>query len=162
MKKTLVVFGSTTGSLQAYAEDIAGKLGADIKNVADVNAALLEEYDNLLLGTSTWGAGDVQDDWYDGLETLKQANLAGKTIALFGCGDADGYGDTFCGGMSEIYKVVENSGAKLIGAVDASTYNYTDSESVVDGKFVGLALDVNEDNDERIANWVEEIKDQLA
>ena len=55
-----------------------------------------------------------------------------------------------------------NSGAKLVGAVDASTYNYVESEAVIDGKFVGLALDINEDNSERIANWLEEIKGELA
>lgn len=162
MKKTLVVFGSSTGTLEGIAEDIASKLGADVKNVSEIDAALLEEYDNLLLGSSTWGAGEVQDDWYDGLEELKQANLAGKTIALYGCGDAESYGDTFCGALIELYNVVVNSGAKLVGAVDASTYNYVESEAVIDGKFVGLALDVNEDNSERIANWLEEIKGELA
>ena len=96
MKKTLVVFGSSTGTLEGIAEDIASKLGADVKNVSEIDVALLEEYDNLLLGSSTWGAGEVQDDWYDGLEVLKQANLAGKTIALYGCGDAESYGDTWC------------------------------------------------------------------
>jgi flavodoxin len=162
MKKTLVVFGSSTGTLEGIAEDIASKLGADVKNVSEIDAALLEEYDNLLLGSSTWGAGEVQDDWYDGLEVLKQANLAGKTIALYGCGDAESYGDTFCGALIELYNAVVNSGAKLVGAVDASTYNYVESEAVIDGKFVGLALDVNEDNSERIANWLEEIKGELA
>ena len=43
-------------------------------------------------------------------------------------------------------------------------YTFDDSESVVDGKFVGLALDeVNEDNktDERIDAWVAEIQPNL-
>ena len=26
-------------------------------------------HENLLLGTSTWGAGEMQDDWYDGVKT---------------------------------------------------------------------------------------------
>ena len=122
MKKTIVVYGSTTGSCQEFAEQIAQKLGVnDVMNVSDVDADKLGEYDNLLLGTSTWGAGELQDDWYDGVEVLKSANLSGKTIALFGCGDADGYGDTFCGGMAELYNAVKDSCAKVIGQVDAST-----------------------------------------
>lgn len=165
MKKTIVVYGSTTGSCQEFAEQIAQKLGvSDVVSVADVDADKLSEYDNLLLGTSTWGAGELQDDWYDGVETLKSADLSGKTVALFGCGDADGYGDTFCGGMAELYNAVKDSGAKLVGQVDAGTYNYDDSEAVVDGKFVGLALDCSESqgkSENRIDEWLDSIKSEL-
>lgn len=165
MKKTIVIYGSTTGNCQEYAETIAQKLGvSDVKNVADVDADMLAEYDNLLLGTSTWGSGELQDDWFDGVDMLKSADLKGKTIALFGCGDASGYSDTFCGGMASLYDAVKESGAKLIGQVDASTYTYDDSESVVDGKFIGLAIDSSESEDEidgRISAWVESIKPEL-
>ena len=59
MKKTIIVYGSTTGNCEEYAEKIAQKLGvSDVKNVADVDADTLSTYDNLLLGTSTWGAGE--------------------------------------------------------------------------------------------------------
>ena len=99
MKKTIVVYGSSTGSCQDVAEQIAKKLGvSDVKNVSEVDADTLSGYDNLLLGTSTWGAGELQDDWYDGVDALKSADLSGKTIALFGCGDAEGYSEKFCGG----------------------------------------------------------------
>ena len=165
MKKTIVVYGSSTGSCQDVAEQIAKKLGvSDVKNVSEVDADTLSGYDNLLLGTSTWGAGELQDDLYDGVDALKSADLSGKTIALFGCGDAEGYSDTFCGGMSEIYKTVKDSGAKLIGQVPADSYTYDDSESVVDGKFVGLAIDVSESEEEtekRIDDWIDVIRPEL-
>lgn len=165
MKKTIVVYGSTTGTCQEFAEQIAQKLGvSDVKNVADVSADILAEYDNLLLGTSTWGAGELQDDWYDGVKTLKSADLNGKTVAIFGCGDADGYSDTFCGGMAEIYNAVKESGAKVIGQVAADTYTYDDSEAVVDGKFVGLALDCSESegkSENRIDDWLDTIRPEL-
>ena len=165
MKSTIVIYGSTTGTCQEFAEQIALKLGvSEVMSVADVVADKLSEYDNLLLGTSTWGAGELQDDWYDGVETLKSANLNGKTIALFGCGDADGYGDTFCGGMAELYNAVKDSGVKLIGQVDAGTYHYDESEAVVDGKFIGLALDCSESQEQskaRIDEWTDGIKSEL-
>lgn len=165
MKKTIVIYGSTTGNCQEYAEEIARKLGvSDVKNVTDVDAGTLAEYDNLLLGTSTWGSGELQDDWYDGIEMLKEADLKGKTIALFGCGDATDYSDTFCGGMAALYDAVKDKGADIIGQVDASTYTYDDSESVIDGKFVGLAIDCSESEDEtqkRLDAWVDSIKSRL-
>lgn len=165
MKKTIVIYGSTTGNCQQYAEEIAQKLGvSDVKNVTDVDAGTLAEYDNLLLGTSTWGAGELQDDWYDGVEMLKQADLKGKTIALFGCGDATDYSDTFCGGMAALYDAVKDKGADIIGQVAADSYTYDDSESVIDGKFVGLAIDCSESEDEtqkRLNAWVDSIKSRI-
>jgi len=164
MKKTVVIYGSTTGTCEAIAGQIAEKLGGvECINVADMTADTVAENDNLILGSSTWGAGELQDDWYDGVETLKGADLSGKTVAIFGCGDAESYGDTFCGAMAEIYNAVKDN-ATVVGAVAADGYTFDDSEAVVDGKFVGLALDdVNESDktEERIDAWVNDIKASL-
>lgn len=164
MKSTVVVYGSSTGTCESIAEQIASKLGVEAINVTDLTAEVISSNDNLLLGTSTWGSGELQDDWYDGLEVLKSADLSGKTVALFGCGDAEGYSDTFCGALAELYNVVKDGGANLIGEVSTEGYTFDDSEAVVDDKFVGLALDdVNEDDktESRIDAWLESIKPSL-
>lgn len=164
MKKTLVVFGSTTGTCEDLANRIAEKLGADVINVTDLNADSIAEYDNLILGTSTWGAGELQDDWYDGVETLKGADLSGKTVALFGCGDSAGYSDTFVGGLLPLYEAAQAAGANIVGQVATDGYTYDDSEAVVDGLFVGLPLDeVNEpdQSDARIDAWIAAISTAL-
>ena len=101
MNSTIVIYGSSTGTCEAIAEKIASLLGCKTLNVQDLTADIVDNYQNLVLGTSTWGAGELQDDWYDGLKTLQGANLNGKTIALFGCGDCSTYADTFVGGMGE-------------------------------------------------------------
>lgn len=165
MKKTVIVYGSTTGTCEDLAGRIAAKLGVDnVINVTDFNDSVIADNDNLILGTSTWGAGEVQDDWYDGIKVIKGADLNGKTVALFGCGDSESYADTFVGGLAEIYNAAKKAGANIIGAVPTDGYTFDDSEAVVDGKFVGLALDeVNEDNktDERIDAWVAQIQPSL-
>lgn len=165
MKKTVIIYGTSTGTCEDLAGRIGAKLGVDnIINVTDLDENVIAENDNLILGTSTWGAGEMQDDWYDGIKTIKSANLSNKTVALFGCGDSGSYPDTFVGGMAEIYNAVKEAGANVIGAVSTEGYTFDDSESVVDGKFVGLALDeVNEDDktDERIDAWVVEIQPNL-
>ena len=167
MNKTCIIYGSSTGTCQDLASRIAAKLGVDNADVFDagsISAEQLEGYQNLVLGTSTWGAGEMQDDWYDGVKAVKAANLNGKTVAIFGCGDSEGYSDTFCGGMGELYNAAKEAGAKVIGLVSTDGYTYDDSEAVVDGQFVGLALDeVNEDDktDERIDAWVAAIKPEL-
>ena len=164
MNKTIVVYGSSTGTCEAIAEKIASKLGVEVMNVQDLTAEVVAENQNLILGTSTWGAGELQDDWYDGLNILKSADLSGKVIALFGCGDAESYGDTFVGGMGELYAGIKDSGARFVGEVSTDGYTFDDSSAVVDGQFVGLALDdVNEDDqtDARIDAWVAAISPNL-
>ena len=151
MKKTGIFYGSTTGTTESVARLIAEKLGvspADVHDVSKLDAALAESYEALILGTSTWGDGELQDDWYDGIKVLKNANLSGKTIALFGCGDSESYSDTFCDGMGILFEDLKDSGCTFVGAV-----------------FVGLALDdVNESDrtDARVSAWTEMLKADLA
>ena len=83
MKKTGIFYGSTTGTTESVARLIAEKLGVspeDVHDVSKLDAALVESYEALILGTSTWGDGELQDDWYDGIKVLKNANLSGKTM----------------------------------------------------------------------------------
>ena len=164
MNATIVVFGSSTGTCEAIAEKIAQKLGCEAIDVQNLTADVVNNNQNLILGTSTWGAGELQDDWYDGLKVLQGADLSGKTIALFGCGDCESYGDTFVGGIGELFNALKTSGASFVGAVDIDGYTFGDSEAVVDGKFVGLPLDdVNEDDktDARIEAWIAAISPNL-
>lgn len=164
MKKTVVVYGSSTGTCEAIAEKIGAKLGAEVLNVQDLTADIVAANENLILGTSTWGAGELQDDWYDGLKVLQSADLKGKVIALFGCGDCESYGDTFVSGIGELYDGIKDSGARFVGSVSTDGYTFDDSAAVVDGQFVGLPLDdVNEDNmtDGRIDAWIAQISPNL-
>lgn len=168
MKKTGIFYGSTTGTTESVARLIAEKLGvspADVHDVSKLDAALAESYEALILGTSTWGDGELQDDWYDGIKVLKNANLSGKTIALFGCGDSESYSDTFCDGMGILFEDLKDSGCTFVGAVSDSDYTYASSVAVADGKFVGLALDdVNESDrtDARVSAWTEMLKADWA
>ncbi len=164
MKKTVVIFGSSMGTCEGIAGTIAEKLGVEAVNVGDLTVDIINENDNLLLGTSTWGSGEMQDDWYEGVKVLAEAGLKGKTVALFGCGDSESNSDTFCGGMSELYEAAVNAGANVLEGVSTDGYTFDDSPSVKDGKFVGLALDNENEEDKteaRIDAWLEQIKPSL-
>lgn len=107
MKKIGIFYGSTTGTTESVAEQIASHLGvgsSEVYNVGNTDAKVAEEYELLILGSSTWGSGELQDDWYDFLEQLAGKNLSGKKIALFGCGDAMSFGSTFCDAVGIIYE----------------------------------------------------------
>lgn len=148
MKKTGVFYGSTTGTTESVARTIAEKLGipsSDVYDVSKMTADVAGSYEALILGTSTWGDGELQDDWYDGIKVLKGMDLSGKTVALFGCGDSESYSDTFCDGMGILFNDLKNSGCRFIGAVPDADYTYSSSIAVTDNNFVGLAIDdINE------------------
>ena len=168
MKKTGIFYGSSTGTCEDLANQIADNLGvaaSDVYSADKLSADLVKEYDLLILGTSTWGDGELQDDWYDGIKVLKSADLSFKSIALFGCGDSESYCDTFCDGMGILYEDLKDSGCSFIGnKVGTDGYSFSSSIAVVNGTFVGLALDeVNESDKtaERIDNWTAELKKHI-
>ena len=168
MKKRCIFYGSSTGTCEDLANQIADKMGvaaSDVHSADKLSADLVKEYDLLILGTSTWGDGELQDDWYDGIKVLKSADLSFKSIALFGCGDSESYCDTFCDGMGILYEDLKDSGCSFIGnKVGTDGYSFSSSIAVVNGAFVGLALDeVNESDKtaERIDNWTAELKKHI-
>lgn len=165
MGKIAIVYGSSTGATTAVAEKIKEQLGdAALFNADSVSIEDLKPFDFLIFGASTTGVGDLQDDWESLLPKVEKMDFTGKTVALFGLGDSASFSTSFAGGMYPIYKALKDK-VKIVGAVSTEGYNYDDSEAVVDGKFVGLALD--EDNeynetDERIKNWLAELKPYLG
>lgn len=167
MKKIAIIYGSSTDNTKGAAEKIAAQLSDQspiLSDVADCSASDFEAADFLILGTSTWGAGDIQDDWVDMLDNLSGTDLSGKQVALFGLGDSSSYSDSFVDGMGELYEFLSDKGVNFVGQVSTDGYTFDDSRAVVDGNFVGLALDEdNEDDmtDDRIASWIEKIKAAL-
>lgn len=157
-----IFYGSTNGNTQDAAQKIQKALGADLYDVGKLkDTQAFSSYDVLIFGTSTWYDGALQDDWDSFLSHVEKADLAGKKVALFGLGDQDSYGGMFVNGMRFIYDVALKQGATLIGSWSNAGYDYEESTSVLDGKFIGLALD--EDNqskmsDERIQKWCSQIK----
>lgn len=166
MKKAAIFYGSSSGTTEDIAGRIAGKLGIGSSDVFNVDSAKPEDtalYEVLILGSSTWGVGDLQDDWDGFLPKLKKIDLSGKYVAIFGTGDASSYCDSFCDAMGTIFNELSGTGCKFCGAVPTEDYSFDNSAAVVDGKFVGLPLDeVNEENetDSRIDRWIEQLKSE--
>ncbi|MBF7042168.1 flavodoxin FldA [Campylobacter volucris] len=159
-----VIFGSSMGNTEGAANMIAEKLGiSDVLNIADIDADKINSYDKLICGTSTWGSGDLQDDW-DGFDFSK-LNLSGKTVAVFGMGDSESYSDTYCSGMGKLAQGLKSAGANLVGAVSTGGYTFEASDAVEGDKFVGLALDNDNHEDlteNRINTWIEQIKPSFS
>jgi len=160
--KIAIFYGSTNGNTADVALKIQKRLNTDIYDVGKLkNGDDLAKYDLLILGTSTWYDGDLQDDWDSFMSHLKVADLRGKTVALFGLGDQESYGSDYVSGMRLIYDIVVEKGANVIGSWEDEGYLYESSASIIDGKFVGLALDEenqSELTDGRIATWCDQLE----
>ncbi len=166
MAKVTIIYGSTTSNTESAAKDIAAAISGHTVSVMDVSNASkadFEDADVLILGTSTWGLGDIQDDWDAKLSVLQGANIAGKKVAIFGLGDSASYGDTFVDGVGIIYETVQNCGVTVIGSVSVEGYSHSSSRAEIDGVFVGLPLDDDtaDMNGDRIATWVADITTQF-
>ena len=164
MSKVGIFYGTTTGVTEDIAHRIADKIdGADIFNI-DGNEDKLNDYDVLLLGASTWGFGDLQDDWQTVLDELSNLDLQGKKVGYFGTGDQGTFADTFIDALGIINYEIKKTGATIIGQTSTEGYEFSESRAVVDGKFLGLVVDeINQPDltDERIDAWVEEIQKEL-
>lgn len=167
MSKIGIFFGSTTGNTEELAERVAkvfGVTGENVHNVADAEAADMANYEVLLLGSSTWGVGDLQDDWEDFLPKAADQDLSGKKIAFFGCGDSFGHDDTFCNSLAKIKAGLSSTGAAFIGAISKDLYTYDETECEEGDQVIGLLTDADNESDktdERLEAWSEAVKQAL-
>ena len=167
MKKTGIFYGSSTGTTADVARRIAKALDvadSDVYDVAKTAPVALGDYDLIIIGSSTWGAGELETAWYDFLAGARVLDLQGRKIAVFGCGD-ESMSETFCNSVGEIYHRLHDTHAQFVGPFNNDGYDYEHSESDVEGMIVGLCIDeVNhpEETDGRIKAWCEEIKKEFC
>jgi flavodoxin I len=162
---TAIFFASSTGNSEEIASKIASKLNnIEVFDLSGTKIEKINHYDKIILGGSTWGDGELNDDWEDVWGDFCKLDLSSKTIALFGLGDQESYSDEFCSALGIIYEQAKSMNAKIIGFTSSEGYYHDASKAQIDNEFVGLVID--EDNqsdltDERIAKWVNEIKEDI-
>ena len=167
MKRIGIFYGSTTGTTAEVAAEIAKKLGVaddDVHDVASTAPHALGDYDVILAGTSTWGNGELQEDWYDFVDGLGALDLRGKTVAVFGCGDQT-MSETFCNAVGELRERFARTGATMTGDFPATEYNFNHSRAADGALMCGLVLDqVNhpEYTDGRIDRWLKQVSEAIA
>jgi flavodoxin I len=155
-----VIFGSDGGATRGVASRISKKCQG---RSVDIKDAATEDFENchlLILGSPTYGDGTLQTDWEDNIDKLRSANLQGKKVALFGTGDQQTYPHSFVDAMGILYDEVSALGAKVIGFTDTSGYDYLGSTAERDGKFVGLALDLDTQSgmtEKRVTAWLSQL-----
>lgn len=165
-----IFYGSSGGATKDAAQQIADSLGSltsstiTVADIANTELDQLLQYDLLLLGSSTWNFGDLQDDWDVLFPKLQELDFAGMRVGFFGCGDQYTYPDTFGDALGTLWDAVQESGGTLIGTMPTEGYDFEDSKAVQDGQLVGLLLDDDnepEQTPERIQRWVAKLSQEL-
>ena len=160
-----IFYASSTGNTKHVATLIGQKLRiANIFDISDDGVQKINEFDSVIIGASTWGEGDLQDDWESVWSDFSSLDFSGKTVALFGLGDQEQYCDNFLDAMGMIYEVVIKNGGSVTGAWPAAGYCHDNSRAQIEGYFVGLAIDEDNEPDltaDRIDRWCLNIKGNL-
>jgi len=162
MSNIAILYGTSGGNTESVAKSIRNLFDddADLFNVDSIKVDDIKPYKYLILGTSTTGIGDLQDDWDSFLPSFSKADLSDKLVAIFALGDSASYSSSFAESMKVIYDAIKEK-TTVVGFVDDEGYTYDDSSAVVDGRWVGLPID--EDNeydltDARLKAWVDQLK----
>jgi len=98
------------------------------------------------------------------LKKLEEIDFTGKVVGLVGLGNQFAFGESFCGGIRHLYDVVVKKGGKVVGFTSTDGYHYEETSIIKDSKFIGLALDEeNQPNltPKRIGDWITEIKKEF-
>ena len=172
MAKIGLFFGSNTGKTRKVAKMIKKRyddeLMASPLNVNRTEPEAFAAYDFLIIGTPTLGDGELPglssdcdaESWEEFLPKIEEMDFSGKTIAIFGLGDQVGYPDEFLDAMGELHEFFTERGATLIGEWPTDGYEFEESKAVTDGKFVGLALDLDNQQgltEDRLNAWLSQI-----
>jgi len=163
-----IFYGSTEGNTERVVTQIQQKLGgasaAVLHNVNSATADDIAPYTNVILACPTWEIGQLQEDWESFVDELQDVDWSEKKVTYVGLGDADGYPDTFLDALGIIHDKIKDKGAVFIGAWPTAGYTFEASKGVVNGKFLGLAIDEDNQKDltaTSIEQWVAQIKNEF-
>lgn len=175
MARIGIFFGTDTGRTRLIAKQIAKKLGdaADAPvNIGRTTLADFLAYEALIVGSPTLGDGELpgqsvglsQPSWEEFLPQLAEADLTGKTVAIFGLGDQKKYPNEFVDAIGHIHDAVAARGARVVGRWPTAGYDFAASQAVDGDEFLGLALDQHHQpvlTEQRIDTWLAQIKPEL-
>lgn len=155
-----VIFGSDGGATKGVASKISKKCQGRAVDIKAATAGDFENCDLLILGSPTYGDGTLQTDWEENIDKLRSARLKGRRVALFGTGDQEAYPSSFVDALGILFDEVSALEAVVVGFTETAGYDYIASTAERDGRFVGLALDLDTQSgltDKRVTAWLSTI-----
>jgi flavodoxin I len=116
MKKICIVYASMSGNTEKIADRLRTNLQNDFEiellEMENLEASVLLKYDGILIGSYTWGDGELPFEAEDFYEELDELDLTGKVIGCFGSGD-HAY-PQFCASVDQLQEKVIERGAEVV------------------------------------------------
>ncbi|WP_417333811.1 flavodoxin [Halarcobacter sp.] len=164
MKNIAIFYASNTGNTKEIAKQISKSLdGIKEYDLKVTGCEYMQDYENIILGVSTWEEGRMQDDWEKVWNQFSKINFKNKKVAIFGLGDQKKYKNNFLDAMGKLYQQLIKANAQVIGFTSTLGYEFDKSEAVIKNSFVGLALDIENDENysEKIEDWTKILKNEF-
>lgn len=163
--KTIIVYGSETGAVEEVANNLAELLDTTAVSAATTTSKALEGCELLILGASTQGLGDLQDDMAEFLKRFAEMDVNIPLGAVFGLGDAAGYEESFVDGIADMADALEAKGIKRIGDWPCADYTFKASRAQQGDTFKGLVIDQDNEADkteERLNTWANRLTEVMV
>lgn len=174
MNRIGMFFGTETGSTRLVAKKMQKKLGDELcdkpVNVNRIEPDEMLKYDALILGSPSYGIGEIpgngvsgcfEPNWAEFFAKMPEnPDFSGKRIAFFGLGAQERYADRFCSSLLPLVEKFKAWGAEVIGDWSTEGYTYEQSAAVVDGRFLGLIIDQRTQGmftEDRIDSWLAQV-----
>lgn len=148
MGSILMIYASQTGNterateiLQEQLEELEHDVMVESFGFDDIMVEDLEQYDAVLIGTYTWGDGDLPFEAEDFYIDMEGFDLSESLIGVYGTGDS--FFETFGIAVESMWERAEESGAMMV-----------DEPLIID-------LDPDEEDEERLQAFAEKISEKI-
>jgi flavodoxin I len=164
MKKTGLFYSFRSRKTRSIAMKISEIMGSE--NVEPVDAENITKddfvrFETMILGVPTWFDGELPVYWDEFVPAIREMDLTGKKIAVFGLADQAGYPENFGDAVGIMTGLLRERNAEIVGETSSEGYHFESSRALHDGKFSGLLLDQENQGrmtDERLKSWISEIR----
>ena len=91
--KGAIIYGSRRGKVKQLAGLVNSVfqeqgLNWDLMDIKGASSRIFLQYPMFIAASSTWGQGDLQEDWDDVERELRDMDLSGRRFACFGTGNS--------------------------------------------------------------------------
>jgi flavodoxin I len=164
MKKTGLFYSFRSRKTRSIALKISEMMGPDKIEQVDaenINTDDFTRFDKMILGVPTWFDGELPVYWDEFVPAIREMDLTGKKIAVFGLADQVGYPENFGDAVGIMTELLRGRNAEIVGETSAEGYHFESSRAFHDGKFSGLVLDQENQGrmtDQRLKSWISAVK----
>ena len=118
MTKALIIYTSLTGNTEEICDILSDALeshgvSVEMKNCNQADAEEFQDADICLVGSYTYGDGEIPDEMLDLYEDLEDLDLSGKIYGVVGSGDT--FYEHFCKAVEDFDERLAQTGAKRGG-----------------------------------------------